>query len=69
MTTMSSRLTQEERMFMWGDTFLHVVSSIQFGLRKPYEDHKIFGFHEIFHTLNVIILLNCLFQEMYMNRF
>jgi channel protein (hemolysin III family) len=49
MTTMSSRLTQEERMFMWGGTFLHIVSSIQFGLRKPFEDHKIFGFH----TLNV----------------
>ena len=53
MELMNSRLTQEERMYMWSGTFLHVVSSIQFGLKKPLENHRIFGFHEIFHVLNV----------------
>lgn len=61
MTTMNSRLTDYEKIFMWVGTGLHIISSIQFGLKKPFEHNTIFGFHEIFHILNVtaVIIFYC----------
>jgi hemolysin III len=63
--TITSRITSTEALFFAASAATHVLAACQFASRWPLTTHRVFSFHEIFHTLNVLaaLLFFCLLQS------
>ncbi len=59
-------MTEYERFLLQSSISIHVLSAIQFAVRRPFENHLVFSFHEVFHIMNIVgaILFACMIYLM-----